>query len=219
MKKLIFLDLDGPVLDVSRRYYTVHCQILEDLKIQAVSFSCYWEGKRSMLGVEQIQTKLSEGEMLENYRKRWLETIEDPGVLRLDQVQPGAGAILRRLRDEGFELVLATLRQSCEHLAWELEHLDVARFFDGILCSGDTSSAEGWVLKKRLVQRRLSPVSGALLLVGDTESDVLAAKALGICSVATLNGIRNRKILESLGPDFILQDLGELPGVLPWVAV
>lgn len=219
MGKTIFLDLDGPVIDVSRRYYAVHREILKDIDVTPAPYAVYWEGKRKRQALDQIEPGLADPSVLSRYRVRWLESIEDRRFLYFDQMQQGAAPALQHLRGEGFQLVAATLRQQCDNLLWELERLGVRGAFDEILCSGDTQSAEGWILKRRLIETAPQRLRDALLLVGDTEVDVLAARALGLASVAVLNGIRSRDPLAGVSPDFIIRDLAELVSILPRVCV
>jgi hypothetical protein len=48
-------------------------------------------------------------------------------------------------------------------------------------------------------------------MVGDTEADVGAGRLTGVRTVAVLSGIRNRDLLLRAGPDFLLEDIRELP--------
>lgn len=219
MGKTILLDLDGPVLDVSERYYAVHCEILGDLKVAPVPRAAYWEGKRRQHAPDRIQPGLLDAAVLARYRRCWLERIEDRRFLYFDRAQDGAVEMLRHLRGEGFRLVAATLRQRCDELLWELQRLGVRQAFDKVLCSGDTASAEGWILKRQLIETSPNDLRDACLLAGDTEADVLAARALGLPSVAVLNGIRSRESLAGVSPDFVIADLAELSAVLPLVRV
>lgn len=218
MPKRIFLDLDGPILDVSLRYYAVHCDILRDLKVAPAPLPVFWEGKRRRFSPERIQPGLSAPALLEGYRRLWLERIEDRSFLCLDRVQPGAVDALRSLRSEGVALIVATLRQSCSNLSWELERLDVRSLVDDVLCSGDTSSSEGRALKRGLIEKHMGDQLTDCLLVGDTEVDIMAARDLRVPAVAVLSGIRNRESLAGCCPDFIVADLAALPALLPLVS-
>jgi phosphoglycolate phosphatase len=51
------------------------------------------------------------------------------------------------------------------------------------------------------------------LIVGDTEVDIRAGKAVGIKTVAVTSGIRSRAALEAEGPDVIVDDIRALANV------
>jgi phosphoglycolate phosphatase-like HAD superfamily hydrolase len=66
-------------------------------------------------------------------------------------------------------------------------------------------------------EERPSWPSKAWLAVGDSPSDILAGKAAGALTVAVLTGARTaeaRQFLEQSRPDFILNDMTELPPLL-----
>lgn len=63
-----------------------------------------------------------------------------------------------------------------------------------------------WLMGKALAEM---PPAQETWMVGDTEADILAAKAHQIPVIAVLSGIRNRDCLAAHGPDAIVADLGE----------
>lgn len=56
----------------------------------------------------------------------------------------------------------------------------------------------------------------AVVWVGDTEADVLAAKILDIPSVALTCGLRNRVFLHKQKPDFIYKNLEQFDKEYQW---
>ncbi|MCY7334483.1 MAG: HAD family hydrolase, partial [Pseudanabaena sp. CAN_BIN31] len=63
MKKRIFTDFDGPIMDVSERYYQVYLYCLEKIRhpeqaLVTLSKSEFWELKRSQVPEKEI-AKLS----------------------------------------------------------------------------------------------------------------------------------------------------------------
>ena len=56
--------------------------------------------------------------------------------------------------------------------------------------------------------------AGGTLYVGDMCHDVETAKHAGIISVAVLSGYDSKKKLEAAKPDYILNDVGELPRLI-----
>ncbi len=60
--------------------------------------------------------------------------------------------------------------------------------------------------RRRLWIHRATPIS----LIGDATSDIIAAKANGICSISVGTGITPREELVALAPDYLLRNLYEL---------
>ena len=51
---MIFWDLDGPILDVSDKYFTLYKNILLDNNMQALSKKEYWSLKKSETTLSDI---------------------------------------------------------------------------------------------------------------------------------------------------------------------
>jgi phosphoglycolate phosphatase-like HAD superfamily hydrolase len=208
----LFLDLDGPLVDVSERYFRVHRDIVEQWGGRATDKAAYWERKRDRQPLPALLASGGNGHIpAADYLAQWLSRIELPAYLECDAVFPGALEQLARL-GRSHRLVLVTLRQRPDHLAGELERLQLRAFFGAVLSASPTV-AQGWETKQRLMGQ-----SGFLTktawIVGDTEIDIRAGKGLGLTTVAVLSGIRNRAHLARERPDFLVKDIGELSQVL-----
>jgi phosphoglycolate phosphatase-like HAD superfamily hydrolase len=203
----VFLDLDGVVLDVSRRYYRLHADLLAGIGGRLVEKETFWRLKRSRAPVEKI-ADLSEKDAGE-YRRRWLRLVESPAYLALDGYLPGAAETLSRLASS-FTVVVVSLRREPEALGAQLEALAfpaVAEVRSGP--PGDDPPAA----KARLI--RDSPhFTGRGAIVGDTEVDIRAGKSLRLATVAVLSGLRSPELLAAESPDLILESIGDLPSAL-----
>jgi phosphoglycolate phosphatase-like HAD superfamily hydrolase len=106
-----------------------------------------------------------------------------------------------------------TMRRTQE-LNAALHQYDLGRFFqpDRRYCLSDDHpktndvNDKTWLMGQALAE--LPPVAKTLM-IGDTEADILAAKAHGIPVIAVLSGIRNRDRLQRHQPDWIVANLGE----------
>jgi len=207
----IYLDLDGPILDVSDRYYSVHQTIAERYQFNPLEKQQYWDLKRSHTPVSEILKYCLADISSEEYSKHWLRLIERRDFLKHDKLFPETKDILGAIRKNN-RLVLVTLRKSTENLMWELEHLAIKDLFHYILvkCNNAGTSA----VKQELVKSDplFSPKSS--LIVGDTEIDILAGRALNIQTVACAQGIRSRNFLLNLHPDFLIDSLSELNDIV-----
>jgi phosphoglycolate phosphatase-like HAD superfamily hydrolase len=56
-------------------------------------------------------------------------------------------------------------------------------------------------------------------MVGDTEADVMAAKALGLVSCAVTSGLRSAEFLRALKPDYLIQSIEGLPVIDKFAAL
>lgn len=129
------------------------------------------------------------------------------------RLYPGATEVLRRLADAGHALGLCTNKPQA-HTRALLGHLDLARFFGDAVVGGDTTPhtkphPEPIVATLRLLDR---PASHAVL-IGDSPSDVGAARAAGIPVVAVSWGYSHGPVHE-LGADRIIDHFDQLPDAI-----
>ena len=209
-KPTLFLDLDGPLLDVSYKYWKVYQRVLASLGHDALSLDAYWELKRSKLSHAAILERTGAGAVAREFQARWVAKIETPSALLLDRVWPGVPQALALLRAR-YRIVLVTLRSSESALLEELDRLELWSSLDQVLSSGADRSPR-WEIKVAMVRRAGLKPAPSDLFVGDTETDVLAGKALAVRTVAVLSGLRTREGLESFEPEFIVP---LLPDLLP----
>jgi phosphoglycolate phosphatase len=208
----LFLDLDGPLLDVSERYFRVHVDILSRFGLKSIDKPTFWNRKRSRRPLSSLLADSGATFDEGAYSKLWLENIESDDYLPYDQVHDGVIPLLRDLGREHTQ-VLVTLRQRGDAVRAQLSKLALNSCFRAILTAAP-SSHDSWCVKRNLIESSgLSDETS--WIVGDTEVDILAGKSLGLTTVAVLSGIRNEELLKQLTPDFILPGMLELPKVLP----
>jgi phosphoglycolate phosphatase len=211
----LFLDLDGPILDVSERYFRVHQYILKELGSRRLvrSKSSYWNMKRDRQPLSAILEKLSQPRVDQAaFSRLWLANIESPEYLILDQVIPGATKQLLEL-GRLFTLVLVTLRHNRNGVHEQLRNLGLQPLLTKVLCQAPAQD-RSWEVKRDLIAES-GLISNAAWIVGDTEVDIRAGKALGMGTVAVLSGIRNLKNLKAVSPDLIVKDIRHLGMRLP----
>src|SRR6516162_7729490 len=118
----VYFDLDGPILDVSEKYYRVHQAILHDVGCPAGDKDEFWSLKRQRIAPTEILARSCPNLAARAYSQAWLTLIETLEFLRFDTIVPGAVEVLQSLGSR-YHLRLVTLRRSPSHLRWELETL------------------------------------------------------------------------------------------------
>lgn len=207
---ILYLDLDGTLLDIREKYYRLHLRIASDLGREALPRATFWARKRRGLALEALLPDWEEGALAE-YSRRWLAEIELPTYTGFDRLVPGAREALTRLAPE-FDLVLVTLRRDGQELRRQLQRLGLAQLFSRLLVSGDHAGVEP--TKVQLLSLTVPPDERQSVVVGDSEEDVRAARALGSPVIAVLTGIRDRAFLTTLSPDLIIESVAQLPAAL-----
>jgi phosphoglycolate phosphatase-like HAD superfamily hydrolase len=215
----IITDFDGPIMDVSERYYQTYLFCLECVTppgqlAKVLSKTEFWQLKRSQTPERQIGqiSGLDEAQSLEFARIR-RQTVHTAPYLTYDLPVVGAVATLDRIHQAGIELVTMTMRRVSE-LDNALNKYDLGKFFafDRRYClSNDYTKTNDVADKTQLMTRALTelPAASATWMIGDTEADILSAKANGVPVIGVLSGIRDRTQLQRHQPDAIVSNLGE----------
>lgn len=203
----VFLDLDGVVIDVTKRYFKLHGDIVAAIGGRSVEEETYWELKRAAASIEEIGG-LSK-EQGKEYRKRWNLLIESPAYLEFDDYLPQAPLAIKLLTS-AYHVVVVSLRRKSAALRAQLKALSFPAVSQVLVATlrGEASDA-----KARLIQGSPYYTRNAVI-VGDTEVDVRAGKLLGLTTVAVIGGLRSPEYLARESPDVTIKGIRELPAAL-----
>jgi phosphoglycolate phosphatase-like HAD superfamily hydrolase len=220
----LITDFDGPIMDVSERYYRVYQFCLEqtqrpDQPLKPMSKAEFWDCKRACIPerIIGIRSGLDEDQANEFALLR-RQTVHTMPYLVYDQPNPGAVDALERFQQAGVELIVMTMRRMRE-LDDAFNRYDLGRFFppeqrynldDDYIKTGDTKD------KPLLMERALRelPPTSDVWMVGDTEADMIAAKTHGVKVIGVLCGIRDKTQLSLYEPDFLVNNLSEAADLL-----
>jgi phosphoglycolate phosphatase len=230
----VFCDFDGPIVDVSDRYYSTYHLALTDTakfyrefsqpspknpnfleKLTVLTKAQFWQMKQNRVPDREIaQQSGLDDVQIDYFLRRVMEIVNCANLLHLDKIQPGVTWALGLLRSQGCKLILVTLRDRSEAIDM-LEQNGLRPLFTGIY--GTASSEAAYQnysqIKTQLLQRAMREhhVTNHNLdrswMIGDTEADVLAGQAMGISTIALTCGIRSTNQLSQLQPTLIKTDL------------
>jgi phosphoglycolate phosphatase-like HAD superfamily hydrolase len=215
----IITDFDGPIMDLSDRYYHVYQFCLDKVKqpnqsLHILTQAEFWTYKQAQISEQKIGIAsgltTAQAEVFKELRDRHAHQIQ---YLSLDRVVPGSIDALTKIQASSSELLVMTLRRTCElEPALQQYHLD--RFFPPhcCYCLPDRDRKHGDVAAKtQLMAQALSelPPDPNTWMVGDTEADIIAAKTHQIKVIGVLSGIRDRDRLEQHQPDKIVANLAQ----------
>lgn len=212
MKRIIFFDLDGTLIDTSERHYVLYKDILELLGMpNKLSKKEFWKEKRIGRKTVDLLPGNSTQSVAREFSEKWLEKVEDTKYLKYDRPYSESLSVLSEL-ESMFDLVLVTLRQNERNLFWELGDFGLTKYFKEILF-GSPLIFEDKVL---LIQEYMKTCSGKRngIVVGDSEVDINTGKKIGMLTVAVTYGIRSRNFVKKLKPSFCANSLREVLEIL-----
>jgi HAD superfamily hydrolase (TIGR01509 family) len=125
---------------------------------------------------------------------------------------PGARRVLTQLsRNHDLGLVTSGDR---DRVTRQLRAFALTRAFRVRVCGGDTveKKPDPAPLRMALLKMKLKP--GECIYVGDTPEDLQMARAAGMRAVAVLGPFPTEKRLRAAKPEFLLENLQDLPKLL-----
>jgi HAD superfamily hydrolase (TIGR01549 family) len=96
----------------------------------------------------------------------------------------------------------------------QLREFRLTTLFAARVCSGDTVRKKPHPEPLRLALRQMEIASSACVYVGDAPQDVEMARRAGVRAIGVLGPFPTEKPLRATRPDFLLESIDELPGVL-----
>jgi len=213
----LITDFDGPIMDVSERYYRVYQLCLEKTRypqqtITELSKAEFWQLKRSQTPELQIALQsgldAQQGQEFSQIRKQIVHTLP---YFQYDVLVPTALETLTKVQAAGVDLAVMTMRRVRE-LDYAFNQYNLSQFFPEnrrYCLSNDYLKTRDVEDKPLLMARALAelPPAADTWMVGDTEADITAAKKHDIKIIAVESGIRDRSQLASYQPDMIVTDL------------
>jgi phosphoglycolate phosphatase len=228
----VFCDFDGPIVDVSDRYYSTYRLALTDTERFYSEFSPqqqveknlpspvltkeqFWHMKQNRIPDREIAKRsgLSD-EKIDFFIARVVKIVNRPDLVQQDKLQPGVSWALNLLRTQGIKLILVTLRDQLEATCI-LEQHGLRNLFTGIYGTDDSQAAyQNYTeVKTYLLDRAMKDHLPAAAnphdswMIGDTEADILAGTAMGIPTIGLTCGIRSYRQLSQLQPTSLEPDL------------
>lgn len=216
--RLVAFDLDGTLADSAPDILPALNQMMTELGKEQVSLLQvqHWLGNGMAMLIKRALT----GQL---YPTQWdAAQFEQAQQLFIGFYQQSNGAatrlfaqvpeILAQLSTR-YPLALVTNkpRQFTQPL---LQHLKIEHFFNAVWCADDVDNAkpEPDMLLALAQQQQLLPAD--ILLVGDSENDIFAARAAGMPVIALSYGYNHGQSIAHSQPDLVLECFSLLPDAI-----
>lgn len=197
MKPAIAFDLDGTLVDVSKRDYKIYEDIVKELGGRPISFNDYWPKRQARTNIHTILSQsgiVNKKEVVYflSERKIRMERID---YLSLDKLFADVKETLDELSNN-HEIFILTIRHNKENTYRQLNLLGLDRYHI-IIVEGGKEDA-------------LKRIPNLQAMIGDTENDIVPAVKINVQSIAVTTGIRNENLLKSMNPTNIVKSLKEV---------
>jgi len=202
----ILFDLDGTLIDVSARHYSLYRSVISEQGVEALPPDEYWRHRRA--GESTIDLlAATPGVDVERFTEAWMEGIERPDWLLLDEPYEGVVEIIKVLQP-AYQLVLITLRRDRVALMDQLDALRLTGYFTDVICHGPE------LVKGKHLLQGIAQLTPGGYAVGDTEADIELAVETGRRAICLSYGVRSGCYLAGRGAETVIGSLRELPEVI-----
>ncbi|MEN8688055.1 MAG: HAD hydrolase-like protein [Desulfuromonadales bacterium] len=207
---IIYFDFDGTLVDVQNKYYAVYSSYVSRFAGTFLDRCEFWKLKRTRSGDAQILYQSGLGHQpVSLFRDYIRDQIETSRYLQEDQLFPEVEHVLGQLCMQHRCRIISARRNKRIFLE-QIEQLGVRKYFDQVLVA-PTQGSGGQELKAKASAMKSSLDSHTeMIIVGDTEEDIISGQQLNMKTVAVTSGLRDRPYLETLSPDHILASVTEL---------
>ncbi|QHS23253.1 pyrophosphatase PpaX [Virgibacillus sp. MSP4-1] len=143
-------------------------------------------------------------EMVETYRKHNLEH-HDSIVVAYD----GVAETIQKLKEDGYKLGIVTTKVG-DTAKRGLEVTKLAGYFDVLIGLDDVRHAKPHPEPIYQALKALDAKADEAIMVGDNTHDILAGQNAGVKTAGVAWTIKGRETLESLNPDYMLDNMRDL---------
>jgi len=219
--RIVLFDIDGTLITTAGGARGAFARALSEAAGRPIGTDGYaFSGKtdpqiaRDILAANGLQGRKLEAAVSEVVRLYLRYFAEALPALPNARVLPGVRALLKALGAHPQARVALLTGNVEEGGRLKLGHFDLVRYFDFSLSCFGSDDADRYRLPALALERARralgEQIEGRdLVLVGDSEHDVLCGRSVGTRSVAVSTGWTRPETLRSLGPDALLHDLSD----------
>lgn len=214
MIRCVVFDLDGTLVDTGDLFYRLFAEVVRLASLAPVEFrktGDQWQSAHAQTvarhpGLRGVTAQPSFSDAWDRVLR---ELLREKGI----NLYPGALGLLEGLRAAGRKICLASNTPK-RFVEVKLAHFDLGRFFDAVFTPQDV-----WGPKPRPeslfhAMQLFGLAAHEIVMVGDHDQDVIYGKNAGVNTIGILNQYNSREELVSAGPDWIVEDLGEVMGIV-----
>jgi phosphoglycolate phosphatase len=214
--KAVVFDLDGTLVDTAPDLMAATNHVLSLLRRRPITMpevrAFVGRGARKLIerGVAATGDAIDEAS-LTYYHAEFLRHYEGHTADR-SEIFPGAVTLLKRLADSGIKAGVCTNKpEGLSRLL--LDTLDLSRFLGAVVGPDTIGIGKPDAAPYLETVKRLGVAPQHSILVGDSEIDILTARAAGVPIVAVSFGYTAKPIIE-YGPDHLVSHFDEIWDIL-----
>jgi phosphoglycolate phosphatase len=216
--KAFIFDIDGTLVDSFESYREVFNQGIAGLDADPVSRAVLRDYLAKGLSLREILQKVFPSPMDEGTYEAC--RIKILGLFKRAEIEgirsfPGTEELFRHLKGKEIKIGVATGRTSSPEDEWlRFKRLGLDGYISAIVTSREVEHRKPAPDAITECAKRMGVPIEKCIVVGDTESDIVAAKRAGAIAVAVTTGHEDREPLLRAQPEIVLRNVNDLIGYL-----
>jgi HAD superfamily hydrolase (TIGR01549 family) len=212
--RAVIFDIDGTLVDSFEVYHGVFNQGIADYNIGEVSRDILRELLAKSLSLREILQRVSPSPIddatYETCRERIIRLYREAELEGVKSF-PGAEELFRYVKGMGIKIGIATGRTSSVEDEWiRFTRLGLHSYIGAIVTSREVQHRKPAPDVIIECARKLEIPIEKCIVVGDTESDIIAARMAGAFAVAVTTGHEDEEVLQKAKPDIVLKSISDL---------
>ena len=217
-------DFDGPIIDVTDRYYRAYLESLKDTSIhkaQILSKEIFWKLKQSRITDFEIGIlsglSINESKKSAELRKD-LSFVQE--YLALDKLFDDVYKTFDYLKSNNMIFFIVTLRRK-KQLLYAIKQFKLEKYLsnENLFSINDDHKIQNDIQEKYILLvsaiNKLGLNSNDTWIIGDSDTDIHAGRLAKYGKVIGIHrGIRSKEQLEILKPDYLVSNLSEITNLL-----
>ncbi len=208
--KVVIFDLDGTLIVYKLKVYEakeVFIKRLSEIGIDLNHISIHTPIIEIIEGINDLERE-EIFKILDEVFSNFEEEAAEEAELR-DHVKE----VLLELKKTGVKLAIAS-NNSMKSVEKSLEKTSIKEFFDIIITRNDVIDLKPSEKMITEILRIMKVTNKEAVYIGDTIYDILAARRAGVKCIAVTGGANSRDLLLSHNPDYLVEDLREIPRII-----
>jgi phosphoglycolate phosphatase-like HAD superfamily hydrolase len=212
--RAVIFDIDGTLVDSFDAYYEVFNRGIASFNVDPVSRGFLRDNLAKGLSLREILQKVfpspiddatyetCRGEIRGLFRHVELEGVK---------LFPGTEEVFRHLEGKGIKIGIATGRISSPEDEWlRFKRLGLDKYINAIVTSQEVEHRKPAPDAIIECARRLNVSTKNCIVVGDTESDIVAARRAGASAAAVTTGHEDEDVLLKAKPEIVCRTINDL---------
>jgi len=212
--KAVIFDIDGTLVDSFEAYYKVFNEGISDFYLSPISRDILRGYLAKGLGLREILQRVFDAPIDDATYKICREKILNRfKQAEIEDVRSFSGTeeLFRYLKENGIKIGIATGRTSSSEDEWlRFKRFGLDGYVSAIVTSQEVENRKPAPDVIIECAKRMDIPLKSCIVVGDTESDIVAAKSVGAIAVGVTTGHEVKDALLRAGPAIVLENVNDL---------